>query len=148
MGGRWRWALVSPDAMVLRRMVSVSASVNLPLHHKVQKFSSGTSSPGWSWKKGRKMVVVSGFEHCCVSCYETENLNEVVRLSDIVVGELTTLLVDVLQDFDIAGQYDPMLPDAECLKIAVEILSELNIGNFSVKVRETGLYDAFYYPSH
>jgi len=39
-------------------MVVVSASVNLPLHHKVQKFSSGTSSPGWSRKKGRKMVVV------------------------------------------------------------------------------------------
>jgi len=37
---------------------SVSASVNLPLHHKVQKFSSGTGSPGWSRKKGRKMVVV------------------------------------------------------------------------------------------
>jgi len=28
------------------------------LHHKVQKFSSGTGSPGWSRKKGRKMVVV------------------------------------------------------------------------------------------
>ena len=41
-------------------MVSVSASVNLPLHHKVQKFSSGTGSPGWSRKKGRKMVVVMG----------------------------------------------------------------------------------------
>jgi len=40
------------------RVVSVSASVNLPLHHKVQKFSSGTSSPGWSRKKGRKTVVV------------------------------------------------------------------------------------------
>jgi len=26
---------------------SVSASVNLPLHHKVQKFSSGTGSSGW-----------------------------------------------------------------------------------------------------
>ena len=39
-------------------MVCVSASVNLPLHHKVQKFSSGTSSPGWSRKKGRKTVVV------------------------------------------------------------------------------------------
>jgi len=38
----------------------VSASVNLPLHHKVQKFSSGTGSPGWSWKKGRKMVVWCG----------------------------------------------------------------------------------------
>ena len=39
------------------RMVCVSASVNLPLHHKVQKFSSGTGSPGWSQKKGRKMDV-------------------------------------------------------------------------------------------
>jgi len=28
----------------------VSASVNLPLYHKVQKFSSGTGSPGWSQK--------------------------------------------------------------------------------------------------
>jgi len=39
-------------------MVSVFASVNLPLHHKVQKFSSGIGSPGWSRRKGRKMVVV------------------------------------------------------------------------------------------
>jgi len=39
-------------------MVGVSASVNLPLHRKVQKFYSGTDSPGWSWKKGRKTVVV------------------------------------------------------------------------------------------
>jgi len=39
-------------------MVSVSASVNLPLHHKVQKFSSGIGSPVWSRKKNRKMVVV------------------------------------------------------------------------------------------
>jgi len=29
----------------LIQMVSVSASVNLPLHHEVQKFSSGTGSP-------------------------------------------------------------------------------------------------------
>ena len=36
----------------------MSASVNLSLHHKVQKFSSGTGSPGWSWKKGHKTVVV------------------------------------------------------------------------------------------
>jgi len=46
-GGHW-----------LVRMVGVSASVNIPLHHKVQKFSSGTGSPGWSWKKGRKTAVV------------------------------------------------------------------------------------------
>jgi len=41
-------------------MVGVSASVNPSLHRKVQKFSSGTGSPGWSQKKGRKMVVVCG----------------------------------------------------------------------------------------
>jgi len=41
-------------------MVGVSASVSLPLHHKVQKFNSGTSSPGWSQEKGRKMVVCGG----------------------------------------------------------------------------------------
>ena len=57
-GKWWRWALVSPDGVAPSRMVGVSASVNLPLHHKVQKFSSGTDSPGWSRKKGRKMVVV------------------------------------------------------------------------------------------
>ena len=56
-GGWWRWALVSPDGVAPSRMVSVSASVNLPLHHKAQKFSAGTGSPGWSRKKGRKTVV-------------------------------------------------------------------------------------------
>jgi len=58
MGGWWRWALVSTDGVAPCRMVGVSVSVNLPLHHKVQKFSSGTGSPGWSRKKGCKTVVV------------------------------------------------------------------------------------------
>jgi len=58
MGGWWRWVLVSPDGVAPSWMVGMSASVNLPLHHKVQKFSSGTGSPGWSWKKGRNTVVV------------------------------------------------------------------------------------------
>jgi len=40
-------------------MVSMSACVSLLLHHKVQKFSSGTGSPGWSRKKGRKTVAVN-----------------------------------------------------------------------------------------
>jgi len=40
-----QWALVSPDGVAPIRMVGVSASVNLPLHHKVQKFSSGIGSP-------------------------------------------------------------------------------------------------------
>jgi len=59
-GGWWRWAPVSPDGVAPSWMLSVSVSVNLSLHHyhKVQKFSSGTGSPGWSRKKGRKTVVV------------------------------------------------------------------------------------------
>jgi len=56
-GGWWRWALFSPDGVVPIRMVGMFAPVNLPLHHKVQKFSYGTGSPRWSRKKGRKMVV-------------------------------------------------------------------------------------------
>ena len=47
MGGWWRWALVSLDGVTPSQMVSLSLSVNLPLHHKVQKFFSGTGSPGW-----------------------------------------------------------------------------------------------------
>jgi len=50
--------VTSPDGVAPIQMVSVFASVNLPLHHKVQKFSSDTVSPGWSRKNGRKMVVV------------------------------------------------------------------------------------------
>ena len=49
--------MVSPGGVAPIRMVGVSASVNLPLHHKLQKFSSGTGLPGWSQKKGRKTVV-------------------------------------------------------------------------------------------
>ena len=63
--GWWRWALVSPDGVAPSWMVGLSASVNLPLHHKVQKFSSGTGSPGWSRKKVCKTVVVW---HCKVDC--------------------------------------------------------------------------------
>jgi len=55
--GWWRLALVSPDGVAPNQLVGVSASVGLPLLHKVQKFSSGTGSHGWSREKGRKMVV-------------------------------------------------------------------------------------------
>jgi len=48
-------------------MVGVSASVSLPLHHKVQKFSSGTGSPGWSQKKGHETVVVVSYNRVTLS---------------------------------------------------------------------------------
>ena len=59
--------MVSPDVVAPSRMVGVSASVNRPLHHTVQKFSSGTGSPGWSRKRGRKKVVVVVYVHLMVS---------------------------------------------------------------------------------
>ncbi|XP_066480991.1 histidine--tRNA ligase, cytoplasmic-like isoform X2 [Tiliqua scincoides] len=37
-------------------------------------------------------------------------------------------------DFDIAGQYDSMIPDAECLKVMHEILSALQFGDFQIKM--------------
>ncbi|KAF6081355.1 histidyl-tRNA synthetase 2, mitochondrial [Phyllostomus discolor] len=37
-------------------------------------------------------------------------------------------------DFDIAGHFDPMIPDAECLKIICEILSGLQLGDFLIKI--------------
>jgi len=51
--------MVSLDGVAPSQMAAVSAS-GLLLHHKVQKFSSGTSSHGWSRKKGRKTVGVCG----------------------------------------------------------------------------------------
>jgi len=56
--------VVSLVGVAPSRMVVVSASVNLLLHHKVQKFSSGTGSPRLSWKKGRKTVVVCAVVTC------------------------------------------------------------------------------------
>jgi len=65
--------VVNPDGVAPSRMVGVSASVNLPLHHKVQKFASGTGSPGWSRIMGRKTVVV----WCSVWCwYPVNNLHK------------------------------------------------------------------------
>jgi len=60
-------------------MVSVSASVNLPLHYKVQKFSSGSGSPGWSRKKCRKtvvMVVISSVTFPIILKYNRKNIQQ------------------------------------------------------------------------
>lgn len=45
-------------------------------------------------------------------------------------------------DFDIAGTYGRMVPDAECLCVATEILSSLPIGNFGIKLNHRRLLDA------
>uniref|UniRef100_A0A3Q3KQ66 histidine--tRNA ligase n=1 Tax=Mastacembelus armatus TaxID=205130 RepID=A0A3Q3KQ66_9TELE len=47
-------------------------------------------------------------------------------------------------DFDIAGQYDAMIPDAECLRIVHEILSELDLGDFRIKVNDRRILDGMF----
>jgi len=57
--GWWRWALVRPDGVAPSRMVGVSASVNPPLHHKVQKFCS---APAWNDPWYMKIIT---YTFCC-----------------------------------------------------------------------------------
>eukprot|EP00899_Mesostigma_viride_P027773 jgi/Mesvir1/8180/Mv12480-RA.3 len=45
-------------------------------------------------------------------------------------------------DFDVAGAYNVMVPDAEVLKVLTEILSELDIGDFEIKINHRKLLDA------
>eukprot|EP00771_Trimastix_marina_P000474 gnl/Trimastix_PCT/1496.p1 GENE.gnl/Trimastix_PCT/1496~~gnl/Trimastix_PCT/1496.p1 ORF type:complete len:757 (+),score=318.09 gnl/Trimastix_PCT/1496:52-2322(+) len=45
-------------------------------------------------------------------------------------------------DFDIAGEYAPMIPDAEILLIVTEVLSKLDLGTFVVKLNHRKLLDA------
>ncbi|XP_026491645.2 histidine--tRNA ligase, cytoplasmic isoform X1 [Vanessa tameamea] len=47
-------------------------------------------------------------------------------------------------DFDIAGQYDLMVPDAECLKVVTEILDALDIGKYVLKVNHRRLLDGMF----
>jgi len=64
----------------------------LPLHRKVQKFSSGTGSPGWSRKKGHKM-------DACVSVPSTmihSILPVQITCLAIFLHNLTLLLVYLL----------------------------------------------------
>ena len=37
-------------------------------------------------------------------------------------------------DYDIAGEYEPMIPDAEVLRVMCEVLTSLDVPPFTVKV--------------
>ena len=47
-------------------------------------------------------------------------------------------------DFDVAGSYSPMVPDAEVITVASEILTELPIGKFLIKLNHRKLLDAIF----
>ncbi|XP_044727919.1 histidine--tRNA ligase, cytoplasmic [Chrysoperla carnea] len=47
-------------------------------------------------------------------------------------------------DFDIAGVYDHMIPDAECIRVVYEILTSLQLGDFIVKINHRQLLDGIF----
>mmetsp|Transcript_19460 Transcript_19460/g.35962 ORF Transcript_19460/g.35962 Transcript_19460/m.35962 type:complete len:524 (-) Transcript_19460:50-1621(-) len=47
-------------------------------------------------------------------------------------------------DIDIAGEYEPMVPDAECVKIVTEVLTELRVGDFVVKMNHRKILDGIF----
>lgn len=48
-------------------------------------------------------------------------------------------------DFDIAGTYDPMIPDAEILRILCEVFGELGWGKqFTIKINHRGILDGIF----
>lgn len=50
----------------------------------------------------------------------------------------------LVQDFDIAGTYDEMIPDSECVRVVHEILTSLNIGKFVIKLNHRKLLDGMF----
>lgn len=48
------------------------------------------------------------------------------------------------QDFDIAGTYDAMVPDAEILSVLCEALTALKIGEFTVKINHRKILDGIF----
>uniref|UniRef100_A0A0N5AEM4 histidine--tRNA ligase n=1 Tax=Syphacia muris TaxID=451379 RepID=A0A0N5AEM4_9BILA len=44
-------------------------------------------------------------------------------------------------DFDVVGQYDSMLPDAECLRIIVEVMKQLGLTNYKIKLSHCSIME-------
>lgn len=47
-------------------------------------------------------------------------------------------------DFDIAGAYEPLVTDAEVLKVAVDVLRGLDVGPFVVKINDRQILDGLF----
>ncbi|KAJ3011127.1 UNVERIFIED_CONTAM: hypothetical protein HDU68_001813 [Siphonaria sp. JEL0065] len=47
-------------------------------------------------------------------------------------------------DFDIAGEYGSMIPDAEILKVVVDVLEAVDIGKFKIKINHRKILDGMF----
>lgn len=50
----------------------------------------------------------------------------------------------MFQDFDIAGQFDPMIPDAECVRVVSDALNSLELGPYVIKLNHRSLLDGIF----
>ena len=99
------------DGVAPSRMVSVSASVNLPLHHKVQKFSSGTGSPGGPGKRTVKRLWIAVYYVHAAYCYRwSRHVLSVGRSLTIASSaEVAEPIWDVVRDVDLGGPKEPCI---------------------------------------
>lgn len=49
-----------------------------------------------------------------------------------------------MQDFDIAGVWDPMIPDAEIISLVCTILTRLEVGEFAIKLNHRKILDGIF----
>jgi len=101
-GGGGHWLVRNPDVVAPSRTVGVSAYINLPLHHKVQEYSSGTGSPGWSRKKGRKTVVMVWRSGCSTAVSNVSALkrtDDSLGLSVVEGRDVTPIMSTVFHRF-------------------------------------------------
>jgi len=47
-------------------------------------------------------------------------------------------------DFDIAGTYEAMVPDVECVKVVTEILDSLDLGDYIIKINHRRILDGLF----
>ncbi|KAI1312267.1 Cytoplasmic and mitochondrial histidine tRNA synthetase [Mortierella claussenii] len=47
-------------------------------------------------------------------------------------------------DFDVAGTYDAMIPDSECLRVLTECLAALDLGDFTIKMNHRKILDGIF----
>uniref|UniRef100_A0A7E4VLT9 histidine--tRNA ligase n=1 Tax=Panagrellus redivivus TaxID=6233 RepID=A0A7E4VLT9_PANRE len=47
-------------------------------------------------------------------------------------------------DFDIAGQYDLMVPEAECIRVVDEVMTQLDLGDFEIRLNHRLLLEGMF----
>ncbi|CAD1477808.1 unnamed protein product [Heterotrigona itama] len=64
--------------------------------------------------------------------------------TNVVVSSDRDRVPRMTDDFDIAGRYDPMIPDAECIRIVSEALRSLDVGPYAIRLNHRSLLDGIF----